>query len=166
MDSETRRIYDRMRLYFMMQEHPTWRPEALAEIIGRTARWVRQWQRRFANDASGTLTLFLSRSRAPHSRPNQTSQAVKVVIGHLRELTVRRTLCSLYPGALATRDQPDDSSVASISVSFGGSSVASTSSPDSGSSVVSVSGASSTSGFGKSRSEITEKVFNAVVTFS
>ncbi len=85
MDSETRRIYDRMRLYFMMQEHPTWGSEALAEIIGRTARWVRQWQRRFANDQSGTLTLFLSRSRAPHSRPNQTSQAVKVVIGPLRE---------------------------------------------------------------------------------
>ncbi len=34
MDSETRRIYDRMRLYFMMQEHPTWGPKALAEIIG------------------------------------------------------------------------------------------------------------------------------------
>lgn len=85
MDSETKRVYDRMHLYFMMQAHPNWQPEALAKAVGRTPRWVRKWQRRFANDQSGTLTMFLSQSRAPHSRPRQTSPEVKLVIGQLRE---------------------------------------------------------------------------------
>lgn len=85
MDSETRRFYDRMRLYFLMQAHPHWHPDSLAEVIGRTGRWVRDWQQRFAEDQSGTLGMFCSRSRAPHTRPEQTSQEVKHLIGRLRE---------------------------------------------------------------------------------
>ena len=85
MDSETRRIYDRMRLHFLMQEHPHWRPDAFAEVIGRTVRWVRKWQTRFANAVDTTLAMFVSQSRAPHTRPNQTPKEVKLVIGQLRE---------------------------------------------------------------------------------
>ena len=85
MDSETRRVYDRMRLYVLMQDHPEWRPEAFTQVIDRTVRWVRKWQKRFADDKTGALAMFLSRSRAPLTRPRQTSPEVKQVVGQLRE---------------------------------------------------------------------------------
>ena len=85
MDNEIRRLYDRLRLYFLMREQPHWSPESYAEVLERSAKWARKWQQRFAEDESGTLAMFVSASRAPQTRPNQTPDAVKEVIADLRE---------------------------------------------------------------------------------
>lgn len=85
MDSEIRRMYDRLRLYFLIREQPNWAAESYAELIGRSAKWVRKWMRRFTEDQSGTLALFLSQSRAPKTCPKQTPESVKTLIGDLRE---------------------------------------------------------------------------------
>jgi len=85
MDSEVQRMYDRIRLYYLMKQQPIWSAESYARVIGRTPQWVRKWKKRFDEDESGTLAKFMSRSRAPHTRPRQTPEQVKKVIGDLRE---------------------------------------------------------------------------------
>ena len=47
MDMESQRIYYRMRLYRLSQEHPDWKPAQFAEVIGRSERWVTKWLKRF-----------------------------------------------------------------------------------------------------------------------
>ena len=85
MDSEIQRMYDRLRLYYLMKKHPRWSTESYAHLVERTPQWVRKWKKRFEEDESGTLAMFISRSRAPHTRPRQTRDEVKKVIGDLRE---------------------------------------------------------------------------------
>lgn len=85
MESEIRRMYDRFHLYFLMQEHPHWSPASYAEVIGRSRRWVRKWQKRLREDENGTLAKFVSASRAPKTRPKETSPEVKNLVGDLRE---------------------------------------------------------------------------------
>jgi len=85
MDSEIQRVYDRITLYYLMQDHPDWKSERYTEHIDRTASWVRKWRARIQQEETITLQTFLSQSRAPKSRPNQTSKHVKKIIGDLRE---------------------------------------------------------------------------------
>ncbi|NIV29216.1 MAG: hypothetical protein GWN58_06810, partial [Anaerolineae bacterium] len=85
MNSECRRIYDRMHLYVLMETHPHWCPEAYARVLDRSVKWVRKWQQRFAEDDTGTLAMFRSQSRAPKSRPRETPNEVKRVIADLRD---------------------------------------------------------------------------------
>lgn len=51
-------------------------PSEVADALGRTTRWVRKWVARHAEDADGD-GWAQSRSRAPHTHPNQTPAAVE-----------------------------------------------------------------------------------------
>lgn len=84
MDTESQRVYDRMRLYRLAQQHPDWKPRRYAEELGKTAKWVRTWLARIEAAQTVTLQTFLSRSRAPKHRPRQTPNKVKKVISELR----------------------------------------------------------------------------------
>ena len=101
MDAESERIYDRMTLHRLMQEHPEWKSIQLAEEIGRSSRWVRKWVARFTNEAEQSFKMYLSQSRAPKSRPNLTSEAVKDIICGLRETLSARYNRSAGPGLIA-----------------------------------------------------------------
>ncbi len=85
MESEVQWVYDRLRLYSLMQEHPLWSPESYAEVLGRSSKWARKWQARFMSSKNKNLSMFLSHSRAPKNRPRQTSKEVKLIIGNLRQ---------------------------------------------------------------------------------
>jgi len=67
MDTESQRVYDRMRLYQLMHTHPDWSPKSVAETIGRSERWGRTWVQRLKAIATPPLSLFRSQSRAPKS---------------------------------------------------------------------------------------------------
>jgi len=84
MDDESLRIYDRMTLHKLMVQHPDWSIAQLADVVGRCKRWVHKWQARFKAAETRSFSMYLSQSRAPHHRPNQTSDAVKDVICDLR----------------------------------------------------------------------------------
>jgi len=84
MDSESQWIYDRMSLYRLRKEHPTWKSAQLGAAVGRSERWARKWLKRFDGVAELGFTMFLSHSRAPKNRPRQTSDPVKDVICELR----------------------------------------------------------------------------------
>jgi transposase InsO family protein len=85
MDTESQQIYDRMHLYKLHLAHPYWTPPRLAEAVGRSERWARKWMRRFQAVAAPGFSMYLSQSRAPKTRPRQTSEAIKEVICELRE---------------------------------------------------------------------------------
>lgn len=84
MDTESQRIYDRMRLHKLMQKHPNWMPTQLAAELGRSERWARKWVRRFKAISEPSFEMYLSQSRAPKKRSRQTPEVVKDVICDLR----------------------------------------------------------------------------------
>jgi len=85
MDTESERIYDRMRLHRQMREHPSWSPAQLAEAVGRSARWGRKWVKRLREEEAPSFKMYRSQSRAPKRRPRQTEEPVKDAICTLRE---------------------------------------------------------------------------------
>lgn len=85
MDSESERVYDRMRLYKLSQAHPEWKSPQLAQEVGRSERWVRKWLVRFRETGDKNVQMFQSQSRRPKERPRQTSDEVKDIICEWRE---------------------------------------------------------------------------------
>lgn len=90
METETQWIYDRMALYHLHTVYPAWSPARLAQAIGRSERWARKWLHRLKAVITPSLSMYLSQSRAPKTRPRQTPEPVKDVICDLRvELSER-----------------------------------------------------------------------------
>jgi hypothetical protein len=87
MDTESQRIYDRMRLHKLMEKHPNWMPAQLAAELGRSERWARKWGRRFQAVTEPSFKMYLSQSRAPKSRSRQTPEVVKDAICGYRSLS-------------------------------------------------------------------------------
>jgi hypothetical protein len=88
---ETAWMFDRMRLYQLMQQHPTWSIARLAHALDRSASWVKKWRRRFREALEITLATFLSRSRAPRSSTRRVAEGVRRAV-----LEQRQTLSVLY----------------------------------------------------------------------
>jgi transposase InsO family protein len=82
---ETEWVMARIELYRVMREHPDWSLTRLAEAVGYSLSWVKKWRRRFREVGSATLSLFLSRSRAPHRRRSPVNPIVKEVVLDLRD---------------------------------------------------------------------------------
>jgi transposase InsO family protein len=80
-----------MALHQLHLTHPQWATSQVADAVGRSERWVRKWLRRFEATTEPHFSMYLSHSRAPKSRPRQTSSLVKDVICDLRE-----TLSEVY----------------------------------------------------------------------
>jgi len=85
MDTESQWIYDRMRLYKLWKANPDWSLRQFARELGYDVKWVSKWLNRFKDAPCRSLKMFLSESRAPHHCPHRTSNAVRDVIGKLRE---------------------------------------------------------------------------------
>jgi len=84
MDTESERIYDRMRLHQLSEQQPNWMPAQLAAELKRSERWARKWVRRFQAVTEPSFKMYLSQSRAPKKRARQTPDVVKDVICDLR----------------------------------------------------------------------------------
>jgi hypothetical protein len=67
MDSESDRIFDRMRLHRLMEKHPDWSNKRFADETGKSDGWVRKWKSRLANPTENTFKKYLSKSRAPQT---------------------------------------------------------------------------------------------------
>lgn len=85
MESESERVYDRMSLYYEMEENPDWSNRHLAKELGRSEKWVRKWRKRIRDAKDVSIRTFLSQSRAPKSCARPIESVVKEVIGGLRE---------------------------------------------------------------------------------
>src|SRR6266496_4771333 len=72
---------DRMNLFHLMQLHPDWSQEHLAQAVGRSKSWVYKWQTRLetvsAGDDAALHQMAQGQSRAPSIRPPALTRASK-----------------------------------------------------------------------------------------
>jgi hypothetical protein len=66
----------RAMLRWLSRHHPQWSQEELAAAIGRSRSWVAKWLARLKDTAPDDLAVLSSRSRARHTPPPSTPQAV------------------------------------------------------------------------------------------
>ncbi len=60
-------ITDRAALRALLQTHPDWTQSQLAQHLGRSVSWVKQWRRRLRAAAPDDPTVLWSRSRASYA---------------------------------------------------------------------------------------------------
>lgn len=85
MDTESQYIFDRMQLHRLLEKHPDWTDEKLAEETGRCKRWVRKWRPRVLNPEVKDFSRYLSLSRAPKTIQKKVHPDVEKLIVDLRE---------------------------------------------------------------------------------
>jgi transposase InsO family protein len=78
-------IVDRARLRHLKEQHPEWKQEKLAEILGRSQSWISKWLKRFAEAEPDDHTVFLSQSREPHTRQKHVQPEVERKILEIRD---------------------------------------------------------------------------------
>jgi hypothetical protein len=85
MESEPKWVYERMKLYELMQAHPDWSSRHYAHVLGHDQKWVLKWKRRIETGIEISVKTFQSQSRAPNQPPRQIPEEAKAVICQLRE---------------------------------------------------------------------------------
>ena len=76
---------DRCRLRELLRAHPDWSKRQLAEHLGRSLGWVKEWRRRLQEAAPDDEAVLRGRSRARKHPPAQISAAVVARILELRD---------------------------------------------------------------------------------
>jgi len=107
--SEVDWICKRSHLRSLLQLHPDWSQQQLADAVGCSKSMVHKWKQRFAQVDQGDPMILFSRSRAPHHHPPRIADEVKARIEEIRLSppdNLKRT-----PGPLAIlyyleRDEP------------------------------------------------------------
>lgn len=70
-------VGQRAHLRSLLQLHPDWTGQQLADAVGCSRSMVYKWHRRFAEASPNDTTVLFSRSRAPHRHPPRIDEQVK-----------------------------------------------------------------------------------------
>lgn len=73
---EEQLIVDRARLRELLHTKPDWTQEAYATELKRSGDWVRKWSKRLCEAEASDEKVLQSHSRARHTPPEKTAQAV------------------------------------------------------------------------------------------
>lgn len=81
---------DRLNLYHLMQRHPDWTQQQLAEALGRSKGWVYKWQARFAELGSqpaetAVQDIAQGLSRARLHPPERIDPRIEVLVLSIRD---------------------------------------------------------------------------------
>ena len=80
---------DRMNLFHLMQLHPDWSQEQLAQAVGRSKSWVYKWQTRLENVSAGDDAalhqMAQGQSRARKHPPARVDPSIEALILSLRD---------------------------------------------------------------------------------
>jgi len=80
---------DRITLFHLMQLHPDWSQEQLAQAIGRSKRWVSKWQTRLENVSAGDDAalhqIAQGQSRARKHPPARVDPSIEALILSVRD---------------------------------------------------------------------------------
>ncbi len=76
---------DRIKLFYLMKDHPDWSIARLAKELKRSLSWVKKWRKRFREAQQKGIHLFKSQSRAPKTRPKRLSMRVRNAILSFRD---------------------------------------------------------------------------------
>src|SRR5262249_28140334 len=85
MMSESELMYERQKLFSLMQQYPEWSLRAYARVLHHDLKWVRTWAARFKALVTPTLDMFRSQSRRPNRSPNKLPETLKATICALRQ---------------------------------------------------------------------------------
>jgi Homeodomain-like domain-containing protein len=69
-------VCQRAHLRALLQLHPDWSQQQLADAVGCSKSMVAKWKKRFAEVDPNHAALLFSRSRAPHHHPARISEEV------------------------------------------------------------------------------------------
>jgi hypothetical protein len=83
-------VQKRFHLWQLLQQHPDWTGERLAQTVGMSLSWVCKWKGRLINEDGHDITAFLSRSRQRKTSPRKVSEAVEAKILYLRDYLTER----------------------------------------------------------------------------
>src|SRR5688572_24586020 len=78
-------LADRQRLQHLLDTHPEWTRQDLADATGRSLGWVKKWLKRLRAASSSDPSVLLSRSRARKTPPLRLSDAVIARILEIRD---------------------------------------------------------------------------------
>ena len=84
MDCESERVFERMQLHRLMEQHTDWTNQHFADVLNKSEGWVRKWRYRFLNTPKHHFKMYLSQSRAPKTIWRETPNEVKAVIEQMR----------------------------------------------------------------------------------
>jgi hypothetical protein len=84
MDTESLWVYERMKLYDLMQQQPGLSNRQYARYLQHDPKWVRKWRQRFQAAPEIQVNTFVSQSRAPHTPPRRVTAEVKEIVVQLR----------------------------------------------------------------------------------
>jgi hypothetical protein len=90
MDGEASWVYERMKLYELLEMQPNLSNRQYARLLGHDHNWVRKWRLRFRDAEPITVKSFQSHSRAPKTPPERISEAAKEIVCQLREVELTR----------------------------------------------------------------------------
>ena len=85
MFSESEWIYERQKLYRLIQAHPDWSLRGYAREVQHDLGWVRKWKKRIEAWVSPTVETFRSQSRRPKHSPKRLAEQMKDQLCALRE---------------------------------------------------------------------------------
>ncbi len=77
-------VGQRAHLRHLLQLHPDWTGQQLADAVGCSRSMVYKWRRRFAQAPPNEMTVLFSRSRAPHHHPPRIDEEVKERVQEIR----------------------------------------------------------------------------------
>ena len=80
---------DRINLFHLMQLHPDWSQEQLAQAVGRSKSWVYKWQTRLENVSAGDDAalhqIAQGQSRARKHPPQRIDPSIEALILSVRD---------------------------------------------------------------------------------
>jgi len=68
----------RAHLRHLLQFHPDWTGQQLADAVGCSRSMVYKWRLRFADASPDDVSVLFSRSRAPHRHPPRIDEHVPI----------------------------------------------------------------------------------------
>lgn len=83
-------IQERIRLSYLVKEHPDWGARRLGKALGHDSKWAAKWKARIRATSSLTMDVFRSQSRAPHHAPQRIQPEAKSVVVDLRTRLTER----------------------------------------------------------------------------
>ena len=85
MTQETAWVFERIKLYQLMQARPDWSLRRYARELGHDPKWVRRWVQRFKAAPTLTLEVFRSRPHVPKTIPKKIGPEARQLVSDLRQ---------------------------------------------------------------------------------
>ena len=77
-------IQERIRLSYLVKEHPDWGARRLRKALGHDSKWAAKWKACIRATSSLTWDVFRSQSRAPQHAPQRIQPQAKAGVVDLR----------------------------------------------------------------------------------